>query len=318
MDQSLFATNSLGLWIGFNLFILALLAFDLGVFNRRGHETSTRQAIWLSIGYVAMSGVFAGLVFYTRGAEAGWQFTTGYLIEKSLSLDNVFVFVLIFSHFAVPKAYQHRILFWGILGALVMRAALIFAGTALIQEFHWVIYLFAAFLVLTGLKMLFASDSEPNPENSLIVRLAKRTGRVTDRTDGDRFFIRQNGVLFATPLFLVLLMIEASDLIFALDSIPAIFAVTTDPFLVYTCNVFAILGLRALYLVLADVVHKFRYLKQGLALVLVVVGTKMLLNAWFEAKIIPTEAALAVTGLLIGGSILLSWLRPEAPKAPVA
>jgi len=309
--------HPLWLWAGFNLFVLALLAFDLGVLHRGARTVAVREALWLSFGYFLLACLFNLGIFHFMGREAGLEFMTGYLIEKSLSLDNVFVFVLIFSHFAVPAAYQHRVLFWGILGALVMRTILILLGAALISTMHWVVFVFGAFLILTGVKMLMAADAHPDLETNRIVAFARRRLRITPDYEGARFFVRRDGVLWATPLFLVLILIEASDLIFAVDSIPAIFAVTQDPFIVYTANVFAILGLRALYFALAGVVHRFHYLKYALSLVLVVIGTKMILNGIFGEKVIPTEIALALTAALIGGAIILSLLRPATgPGTP--
>ncbi|MHB8714188.1 MAG: TerC family protein, partial [Trichloromonadaceae bacterium] len=235
-------------------------------------------------------------------------------LEKSLSVDNIFVFVLIFSHFSVPPQYQHRVLFWGILGALVMRAAMILTGAAIIESFHWVIYIFGAFLIFTGAKMLITINQEPDMEGNRLVRLIRRHFRVTEGYEGNRFFVRRNGFLYLTPLMVVLILVEVSDVVFALDSIPAIFAITTDPFIVYTSNVFAILGLRALYFALVGIIHRFHYLKYGLSLVLMVVGAKMLINAAF-GKVIPTEAALLVTALLIGGSMAVSMFKTRGlPK----
>jgi tellurite resistance protein TerC len=240
-------------------------------------------------------------------ADAGLAFLTGYLIEKSLSVDNIFVFVLIFSFFAVPKQYQHRVLFWGIIGALLMRGAMIGLGAALIKEFHWIIYIFGGFLIFTGIRMAFHKNEELHPEDNPLVKLFRRFMRVTEQYEGDTFFVRRAGVLMATPLFLVLLMIETTDLIFAVDSIPAIFAVTQDPFLVYTSNVFAILGLRSLYFVLAGVINKFHYLKLGLSVVLTFVGLKMLLTETVFK--IPTGISLGVVALILIGAVIASILR---------
>jgi tellurite resistance protein TerC len=293
--------NTLWLWVGFNLFVLVLLALDLGVLHRREREISVAEALKLSLVYVVLA-----------GAEAGYAFLTGYLIEKSLSLDNIFVFVLIFTHFAVPAAYQHRVLFWGILGALAMRAALIWAGAALLQQFHWVVFVFGGFLILTAIKMLWTINAKPDLTNNKLIVFARRHLRLTPDFVGQRFVVRRDGVLWATPLFLVLIVIELSDLVFAVDSIPAIFAVTSDPFIVYTANVFAILGLRALYFALAGIVHRFHYLKYGLSLVLLVIGAKMILNGIFGEKVVPVEWALVVTVVLIGGSMLLSLTRTRS------
>ncbi|MGK2907629.1 MAG: TerC family protein [Desulfuromonadales bacterium] len=300
--------NSLWMWIGFNLFVLVLLALDLGVLHRKGKEVGIREALLLSLGYFILALIFGTGVYHFLGVNSGVEFFTGYLLEKSLSVDNIFVFVLIFSHFQVPAQYQHRVLFWGILGALLMRAAMILTGAAIIEAFHWVIYLFGAFLIFTGAKMLVTINQQPDMEGNRLVLLIRRHFRVTEGYEGNRFFTRRDGLLYLTPLMVVLILVEVSDVVFALDSIPAIFAITTDPFIVYTSNVFAILGLRALYFALVGIIHRFHYLKYGLSLVLMVVGAKMLINAAF-GKIIPTEAALLVTALLIGGSMLVSVLK---------
>ena len=306
--------NTLWMWLGFNVFVLILLALDLGLLHRKGQEVGIKEALLLSLGYFVLALIFGAGVYHFLGANAGVEFFTGYLLEKSLSVDNIFVFVLIFSHFSVPPQYQHRVLFWGILGALVMRATLILTGAAILDSFHWVIYLFGAFLIFTGIKMLMTINQEPDMEGNRLVRLIRRHFRVTEGYDGNKFFVRRNGLLFLTPLMVVLILVEVSDVVFALDSIPAIFAITTDPFIVYTSNVFAILGLRALYFALVGIIHRFHYLKYGLSLVLMVVGGKMLINAAF-GKIIPTEAALLVTALLIGGSMLVSVLKTRGlPK----
>ena len=301
--------DTLWMWVGFNLFVLVVLALDLGILHRDEKQITVRHALWLSLGYVVLAMIFAGGMFVFMGEAEGYQFLTGYLIEKSLSVDNIFVFVLIFTHFAVPPQYQYRVLFWGILGALVMRGTLILVGASIIDAFHWVIYLFGAFLILTGIKMLMTVGQEPDIDNNRIVRFMRRRFKVTQDFSGSRFFVKVDGVRYMTPLFLVLILIELTDVVFALDSIPAIFAITTDPFIVYTSNVFAILGLRALYFALAGIIHRFHYLKYGLSLVLVIVGVKMVLNAWFGTKVIPTEIALLITGILIGGSILFSMWK---------
>jgi tellurite resistance protein TerC len=292
--------TSLGLWIGFNLFILVLLALDLGVFHRRSHAVSLKEAgIWSAV-WVGLSLAFAAGLYTFRGAEPALEFLTGYLIEKSLSVDNIFVFALIFGYFAVPAAYQHRVLYWGILGALVLRAAFILAGSALLAEFHWVIYLFGAFLILTGIRMALHRGEEIHPERNPVLRLARRLLPVTSDYRGDRLFVREAGRRLATPLFLVLLLIESTDLVFAVDSIPAVFAVTRDPFIVYTSNVFAILGLRSLYFLLAGVIGKFQYLKLGLSSVLVFVGGKMTLADLYE---IPSLVSLAVIAALLSTAV---------------
>jgi tellurite resistance protein TerC len=305
-------------WIAFNAFVLGMLALDLGVFHRKAHAVTMREAgIWSAV-WVALALAFNAGLYFVWGAEPALQFLTGYLIEKSLSVDNVFVFVMLFSFFAVPEQYQHRVLFWGVLGALVMRGVFIMAGAYVLQQFHWVIYVFGAILLLTGIKMarrVEAYDPSANP----VLKLARRLLPLTDQYHGQKFWVKEAGKWVATPLFLVLLLVEATDLLFAIDSIPAIFAVTQEPFLVYTANVFAILGLRAMYFLLAGVVHRFVYLKYGLAAVLVFVGAKMMLVDVYE---VPVVASLAVIAALIGGAIVLSLRRggkaasPGAPAAP--
>ncbi len=303
------------IWIGFNAFVLLLLAFDLGVLHRRPHQISVREALLTSAGYVALALSFNAGVYWFMGTQKGLEFTTGYLIEWSLSVDNIFVIAMLFGHFAVPPMHQHRVLFWGILGALVMRGALILAGTALIHQFHWTIYLFGAFLLFTGIKMLMASDVAPDVTDNRLLRFVRSHVRMTDGYEGSAFFVRRAGVLMATPMLLVLVMVEATDLMFALDSVPAIFAVTSDPFIVYTSNVFAILGLRSLYFALAGIIHRFAYLKYGLSLVLVFIGMKMILvDVWK----VPTALALGVTAALIGGSVLLSLIKTRSEPAPAA
>lgn len=300
------------MWVGFNAFVLAMLALDLGVFHRKAHVVSFKEAsVWTSV-WIALALVFNAGIWHFMGQQKGVEFLTGYLIEKSLSVDNIFVFALIFSYFAVPAQYQHRVLFWGILGALVMRAAFIAAGAALITNFHWVVYLFGAFLIITGIKMALAPDKGLEPERNPVVRLIRRLMPVTDRYHGQSFFVRQGGVLAATPLFLVLVLVEATDLVFAVDSIPAIFAVTTDPFIVYTSNVFAILGLRSLYFLLGGVMDKFQYLKLGLAGILVFVGTKMTLVDIYK---VPAFASLAVIASILTIAIVASLVRARRRAA---
>jgi tellurite resistance protein TerC len=290
-------------WVAFNLFVLAILALDLGVFHRKAHAVSFREAaIWTGV-WVTLALVFNVIIFFWRGPEVALQFLAGYLIEESLSVDNVFVFALIFGHFRVPAQYQHRVLFWGILGALVMRATLIITGAALLARFHWIIYLFGAFLVYTGFNMFRSGDEEIEIEENPTLRLFRRWFQITERYEGQHFFVRRDGRLLATPLALVLVMVETSDLIFAVDSIPAIFAVTNDPFIVYTSNVFAIMGLRSLYFLVAGVIGMFRYLKVGLALVLMFVGLKMLIGEWYE---IPIGLALGVVVAILATAILTS------------
>jgi len=308
--------GTIWLWIGFNLFVLSLLALDLGVFHRHAHQVSIKEATIWSVVWITLAMVFnLGLyLFWDKvsptssysNSEAALAFFTGYLIEKSLSVDNIFVFVLIFTFFAVPAIYQHRVLFWGILGALIMRGALIAVGAVLLKEFHWIIYVFGAFLIFTGIRMAIHRNEEMHPEQNPVVKLLRRIIPVTENYEGDHFFIRRAGKLMATPLFLVLLIVESTDLIFAVDSIPAIFAVTNDPFIVYTSNVFAILGLRSLYFLLAGVVDKFYYLKLGLSVVLTFVGTKMVIVDLYK---IPVGLSLGVIASILAISVAASILR---------
>ncbi len=299
-------STSLWLWAGFNLFVLAMLAIDLGVFHRQAHAVSLREAsVWSAV-WIGLALVFNLGVWKFLGPQPGVEFLTGYLIEKSLSVDNIFVIALLFAYFKVPDAYQHRVLFWGILGALVMRAGFILAGAALLERFHWIIYLFGAFLILTGIKMAFAPEHGLEPEKNPVVRLVRRLMPVTADFRGPAFFVREGGRRAATPLFLVLVMVEFTDLVFAVDSIPAIFAVTRDPFLVYTSNVFAILGLRSLYFLLAGVMHKFEYLKLGLAAILVFVGAKMALVDWVK---IPAGVSLGVIAAILAVAVAASLLK---------
>jgi tellurite resistance protein TerC len=308
--------TSLGLWVGFNLLILLLLALDLGVFHRKAHAVSLREAAAWSAVWVALALAFNAVVWWLRGPEPAVQFLTGYLIEKSLSVDNIFVFALLFGFFAVPAAYQHRVLFWGILGALVMRAGFILGGAALLDRFHWVIYVFGAFLILTGIKMALHRGGELHPERNPVLRLAQRWIPVTPGYRQARLFVREGGRWLATPLFLVLLMIESTDLVFAVDSIPAIFAVTNDPFLVYTSNVFAILGLRSLYFLLAGVMGKFAYLKLGLSAVLVFVGAKMTLADLYKVPALVSLLVIAaLLAVAVGASLLKSRREERAALA---
>ncbi len=302
-------TDNLWLWIGFNVFVLLMLALDLGVFHRKAHVVTFKESITWTVVWVTLALVFNVGVYHYMGPQKGLEFFTGYVIEKSLSVDNVFVFALLFSYFAVPLLYQHKVLFWGILGALIMRAIMIFLGAALIERFTWIIYVFGAFLILTGIKMIVKREEEIHPERNPLVRWFKKLMPVTNDYRGDKFFVRENGVRMATPLFIVLLLVEFSDLIFAVDSIPAIFAVTKDPFIVYTSNVFAILGLRSLYFALAGVMDKFHYLKIGLGVVLAFVGVKMLLG--HTPYKIDTNVSLLVIVTVLAVSIVVSLLRPK-------
>ncbi|HEY1953168.1 MAG TPA: TerC family protein [Gemmatimonadaceae bacterium] len=302
-------------WIGFNVVVLAILALDLGVLHRKSEKVSlTEAAVWSGV-WVALSLSFAFAVYRTMGRQSGLEFLTGYLIEYALSVDNIFVFVLIFSYFSVPEKYQHRVLFWGIIGALVLRGVMIVAGSALVTRFAWTLYIFGAFLVFTGLRMaLQKDDAAYNPERDPVLRLARRLMPVTKEYRGNKFFVREPNTAgrirtAATPLFIVLLIVDTTDIIFATDSIPAIFAVTRDPFIVYTSNICAVLGLRALYFLLANVVDKFVYLKLGLSLVLVFIGAKMLLEGLLH---IPILISLGVVGVVLATSIVASLRWPRA------
>jgi tellurite resistance protein TerC len=303
------------LWIGFIVFVLAMLAIDLLVFHRRAHEMRIREAAVWSVVWISLSLLFNLGVYFWFGADRALEFLTGYVIEKALSIDNLFVFAVIFSAFAVPAALQHRVLFWGIVSALVLRAAFIVLGAEILQHFHWVIYVFGAFLVFTGIKLLVKSDADVNPEKNPVLRFFRRVVPTVDGYRDTNFTVRENGRRYATTLLVVLVVIETTDIIFAVDSIPAIFGITQDPFIVFTSNIFAILGMRALYFVLAGMLDKFRFLKVGLALVLCFVGAKMLIAGIYK---LPIGISLAVVAALIGGSIVLSLFRPKAkrPKLP--
>ena len=308
------------LWLVFIAVVISLLAFDLGVLHRDNREIGVRESLLLSAGYISAGLLFGVWVFFQKGGDASMDYLTGFLIEKSLSMDNVFLMAMIFSFLAIPRQYQHKVLFWGIMGVLVLRAIMIGLGAALIHEFSWVLYLFGAFLFFTGVKMLFSRlDDAPDLQNNLLVRFLRKHLRVTDGLHGQRFFVRQddgNGrrVLWVTPLFLALILIECADLVFAIDSVPAIFAITQDPFIVYTSNIFAIRGLRALYFALAALIHRFAYLKYALALVLVFIGTKIFLVGIIGK--IPAAVSLSVTlGLLVGG-VALSLYKTRGQSQP--
>lgn len=310
------------LWLVFAGVVVALLAFDLGVLHRDDHEIGIRESLWLSGGYITVATLFGAWLWWQLGAQSGIDYFTGFMIEKSLSMDNVFVIAMIFSFFAIPRQYQHRVLFWGILGVIVLRAIMIGLGAALVTQFDWVLYIFGAFLVATGIKMLWMANHQPNLEKNILVQWLRKHLRVTPGLHGNAFFVRAphattgTPVLWATPLFLALCMVEFSDLIFAVDSVPAIFAITTDPFIVYTSNIFAILGLRALYFALAAMVHRFAYLKYALALVLVFIGGKIFLVN-FIGKI-PSLVSLGVTLGLIAGGVLVSLWKTRAQASPGA
>jgi tellurite resistance protein TerC len=306
------------LFAAFNIGVLAVLAVDLGIFNKKAHKISVKEAaIWSSV-WITLSLAFAGVVYWLHGPRSALEFVTGYVIEYSLSIDNIFVIVLIFSYFRIPEKYQHRVLFWGIIGALVMRGSMIGAGAFLIERFHWIIYVFGAFLIFTGIRMATQDESDIEPEANPVLRLVRRLLPVTHDYRGQDFFVKEAPKrgdpirLMATPLFVVLVLVETTDLIFAVDSIPAIFAVTRDPFLVYTSNVCAILGLRSLYFLLAGVIHKFRFLKLGVAVVLTFVGAKMLLGSVY---VIPIQISLLVIVAILGAAVAASVLFPAKQEA---
>jgi len=308
-------------WALFLAFIVGMLALDLGVFHRNAHEVSRREALAWSAAWIGLAIVFNAGVYLVRGPEAGLEWTTGYLVEKTLSIDNVFVILLIFSAFAVPGAYQHRVLFWGIAGALVMRAVLIAAAGLLLGALHFVIYVFGAFLIYTGLKFLREQEHTPDLEQNRVVRTARRLFRTTEGYEGQRFFVRRRGLLYATPLFLVLLLIESTDLVFAVDSIPAIYAITDDPFIVFTSNIFAILGLRSLYFVLAGYLAGLAYLKPALAAILIFVGTKMLILDFYKVPALASLGVIAtILAVAIAASLLVARRRAGEPgtAAPAA
>jgi tellurite resistance protein TerC len=298
------SVGSPALWGGFVAFVIAMLALDLGVFHRQAHVVGFREALGWSVTWIGLALLFDAFVAWRFGAQLGVEFLTGYLIEKSLSVDNIFVFLVIFSGLGIPLQSQHRVLFWGILSALVLRAVMIFAGAAMLARFHWLIYVFGAFLIFTGIKLFVNRGKEEHPERSALMRLARRWIPSTPALHGERFFVRENGRWLATPLFMALIIVEIADVIFAVDSIPAIFAVTSDPFIVFTSNIFAILGLRSLFFLVAGLVDKFVYLKVGLAAVLVFVGAKMTLIDFVE---IPALVSLAAVLALLGSAMLASW-----------
>ena len=309
------------IWLTFVGIVFALLAFDLGVLHKGDEEIGVRESLLLSAGYISVALLFGAWVWWYLGAQSGMDYFTGFMIEKSLSMDNVFVIALIFSFLAIPRQYQHRVLFWGILGVIVLRAIMIGLGATLVSQFSWVLYLFGAFLIFTGIKMWIIADHMPDIANNPILKFLKRHMRVTEGLRGNAFWVRETdsatGKLerFATPLFLALVLVESVDLVFAVDSVPAIFAITTDPFIVYTSNIFAILGLRALYFALAAMIHRFKYLKYALALVLVFIGSKIFLVGIIGK--IPPVISLSVTFGLIAGGVLVSLWKTRGQSAVV-
>ena len=308
------------IWLLFLGIVVALLVFDLGVLHRDDHEIGVRESLVLSAGYIAIAALFGGWVWWYLGADSGMAYYTGFLIEKSLALDNVFVIALIFSYFAIPRLYQYRVLFWGILGVIVLRAIMIGLGAALVSEFSWVLWIFGAFLLFTGIKMLWMIDNMPDIGNNPLLKFMRKHMRVTNEVHGNSFFVQaphphhpDRMVTWATPLFFALLLVEFADLIFAVDSVPAIFAITTDPFIVYTSNIFAILGLRALYFALAAIIHRFRYLKYALAAVLIFIGCKIFYNQMFGKM--DAWISLSVTAGLIAAGIIVSLYKTRGAVA---
>ncbi|HEY9421181.1 MAG TPA: TerC family protein [Thermoanaerobaculia bacterium] len=294
-------------WSIFFALVLAMLALDLGVFNRKVHRISLREALFWSVVWTLVALVFNWWVYAQFGSQVGLEFLAGYVIERALSFDNIFVFIVIFNYFAVPAEYQHRVLFWGILGALISRGIFVALGSALLAKFAWLIFVFGGILLITGIRLLVQKETEVHPERNPVVRLFQRFVPVTPHYHGARFMIREDGILKATPLMLVLVVIEATDVVFAVDSIPAVFGVTLNPFIVFTSNIFAILGLRALYFLLAGLMHKFRYLGVGLALVLIFIGAKMLLHEWIH---VPVQLSLGIVVAILAVAVVVSLIRP--------
>jgi len=303
-----FLSHKIFLWVGFNILVLIMLAVDLGIFHRKDHKISMKESLIWSVVWIIVALAFNIGLYFWKGSEIGLQFLTGYLIERSLSIDNIFVFLLIFSYFKVASHYQYKVLFWGIIGALILRGLFIGLGTLLIAKFHWILYIFGAFLVFTGIRMAFGKDKELEPEKNPVLKFVRRFFPISKSYEGGKFFFRRDGRLFGTPLFVVLVVVETTDLVFALDSIPAIFAITLDAFIVYTSNVFAILGLRALYFALAGLMQIFYYLKYALGAILGFVGVKMLIADFVE---IPSAVALLVVAGLFALAIIASILFPK-------
>ncbi|MGE6781672.1 TerC family protein [Ensifer adhaerens] len=312
----------LWLWASFFALVIAILSFDLGILHKENKEIGVAESVKLSAFYIALGLSFGGFVWWYLGAESGLAYMTGFVVEKTLALDNVFVIALIFSFFAVPRIYQHRVLFWGILGVIVLRAIMIGVGATLVAEFSWVLYIFAAFLVFTGIKMLVMKEAEPNVSDNALVRFMRSRFNVTEEHHGERFFVKlvnpKTGRMtwFITPLFMALVMVEVADVIFAVDSVPAIFAITTDPFIVYTSNIFAILGLRALYFALAAMIHRFRYLKPALAVVLIFIGSKIFVADLLGLEKFPAALSLGVTFAIIATGVVWSLVKTREEQQP--
>ena len=318
----LFLGTATWIWLFFAGIVVTLLALDLGVLHKADSEIGVKESLFLSAGYISIALLFGGWVWWYLGPQSGMAYYTGFLIEKSLSMDNVFVIALIFSYFAIPRQYQHRVLFWGIIGVIVLRAIMIGLGATLVSQFSWMLYIFGAFLILTGIKMWVIADHMPDIGNNPLLKFIRKHMRVTDKVHGSAFFVQQADpktgklVRFGTPLFMALVMVEFVDLVFAVDSVPAIFAITTDPFLVYTSNIFAILGLRALYFALAAMIHRFTYLKYALALVLVFIGSKIFLVG-IIGKIPPVFSLSVTFGLIAGGVVYSMWKTRDSAMTPL-
>lgn len=315
-------TKPVWMWASFLALVVVLLVLDLGVLHKKHREIGVRESLLMSLGYLTLGVGFGGWVWYSLGAQSGIEYLTGFVVEKSLAMDNVFVIAMIFSYFAIPQKYQHRVLFWGILGVIVLRAIMIAGGAALVSEFGWILYIFAAFLILTGIKMIAMADKSHDLADNPLLRLLKRRLRVTDELHGERFFVKlpdpKTGKLatFVTPVFMALIMIEIADVIFAVDSVPAIFAITTDPYIIYTSNIFAILGLRALYFALAAIIHRFAYLKQALAVLLIFIGSKIFVADLMGWEKFPAAISLGVTFAILLAGVLWSLWRTRHPVRP--
>jgi len=315
-------TKPVWMWASFLALVVVLLVLDLGVLHKKNREIGVRESLLMSLGYLTLGVGFGGWVWYSLGAQSGIEYLTGFVVEKSLAMDNVFVIAMIFGYFAIPRKYQHRVLFWGILGVIVLRAIMIAGGAALVSEFGWILYIFAAFLILTGIKMIAMADKSHDLADNPLLRLLKRRLRVTDELHGERFFVKlpdpRTGKLatFVTPVFMALIMIEIADVIFAVDSVPAIFAITTDPYIIYTSNIFAILGLRALYFALAAIIHRFAYLKQALAVLLIFIGSKIFVADLMGWEKFPAAISLGVTFAILLVGVLSSLWRTRHPVRP--
>ncbi|WP_093232508.1 TerC family protein [Sinorhizobium sp. NFACC03] len=326
MDFSFMSEVWLGtplwMWASFFALVIAILSFDLGILHKENKEIGVAESVKLSAFYIALGLTFGGFVWWYLGSESGLAYMTGFVVEKTLALDNVFVIALIFSFFAVPRIYQHRVLFWGILGVIVLRAIMIGVGATLVAEFAWILYIFAVFLIITGIKMLVMKEAEPDVSNNMLVRFMRSRFNVTEEHHGERFFVKlvnpKTGKMtwFITPLFMALVMVEVADVIFAVDSVPAIFAITTDPFIVYTSNIFAILGLRALYFALAAMIHRFRYLKPALAVVLIFIGSKIFVADLLGLEKFPAALSLGVTFAIIAAGVVWSLVKTREEQQP--